>query len=61
MMWENVLTDKQLKFMEELGATIIPPQVKTLMCGDTGNGALADEEVIIEACKNALKKLNGTI
>jgi len=56
MMWDSPITRKQLSFMEELGATVVDPVVKTLACGDTGMGALAPIEDIVkkmdEVCTN---------
>jgi phosphopantothenoylcysteine decarboxylase len=46
-MWESPITKTQLQFAEDLGIKIIPPICKTLACGDTGVGAMADIEDIL--------------
>lgn len=55
MMWEHPFTSKQLKAIEELGIVQIPPISKTLVCGDTGVGAMADLGTIVEAVKFHVK------
>jgi phosphopantothenoylcysteine decarboxylase len=47
-MWDSPITKTQLKIVEELGIRVIPPISKTLACGDTGVGAMADIKTIIE-------------
>ena len=46
MMWEHPVTRPQLELLESWGYFIIPPVVKTLVCGDTGTGAMASVENI---------------
>lgn len=46
-MWNSLITKKQIKIMVEMGAIIIPPVSKTLACGDTGVGAMADIDQIV--------------
>ncbi|CAD7701470.1 unnamed protein product [Ostreobium quekettii] len=53
-MWDSKFTTEQLQRLRNLGVGVIPPVVKTLACGDTGTGALAEPEVIVEFCKRAL-------
>ena len=56
-MYENPLTKKNLKILQEVGYQEILPKSGLLACGDTGRGALADISVIIESIDNALTKL----
>ena len=55
-MYENPLTKKNLKILQEVGYQEILPKSGLLACGDTGRGALADISVIIESIDNALTK-----
>jgi phosphopantothenoylcysteine decarboxylase len=47
-MWHHPLTNMQLRLMKAFGACVVNPQAKTLYCGDTGVGALADISDIIK-------------
>lgn len=47
-MWNSPITKVQLQFAESLGINIIPPVSKTLACGDTGIGAMANIDTIID-------------
>ena len=40
-MWDSPFTRRHLDQLEALGVTVVDPVVKTLACGDTGNGAMA--------------------
>lgn len=69
-MWEHPCTKVQLQMMhsfwyqnEEIGSSkkdkssqtyIIDPQVKTLACGDTGKGALANVSDIVQTAKRLI-------
>ncbi len=61
-MWENPLTARQLKMLEEFyNVTVIQPIAKTLADGDTGMGALAEDQTIIETLlkvRSRIKKMN---
>lgn len=46
-MYNHPVTAHHKHTIEFWGATWVEPQVKTLFCGDTGNGALADISTII--------------
>lgn len=48
-MWENPITEAQIKQLKILGATVVPPIDKELACGDRGVGAMARIEDVIEA------------
>ena len=63
-MWQHPLTQQQLVIVQEFGnssnsnthgVSIIAPQVKTLACGEVGNGALATVDDILKAVENVLK------
>ena len=60
-MWEHPLTQQQLSTVQSFfgreGAKkchVVAPQVKTLACGQVGNGALAPVTDIVDAVKNIL-------
>ena len=55
-MYENPLTRKNLDTLHDLGYQEILPKSGLLACGDTGLGALADIDDIIESIDNALTK-----
>lgn len=48
-MYDNPLTRKNLDTLHDLGYQEILPKSGVLACGDTGRGALADIDVILEA------------
>lgn len=50
-MWEHPITSKQIAILKEWHYEEIPPISKTLMCGDTGVGAMAEVETIVERIK----------
>ena len=67
-MWEHPLTQQQLETIQQffvqaaavqsvapVTCAIVAPQVKTLACGQVGNGALASVPDIVEAVRKALK------
>ena len=47
-MWEHPLTTEHLLKLKSFGYFEIPCVVKTLMCGDTGYGAMADVQTIVK-------------
>ena len=60
-MWEHPLTQQQLSTVQSFfgreGAKkchVVSPQVKTLACGQVGNGALAPVKDIVDSVKNSL-------
>jgi phosphopantothenoylcysteine decarboxylase/phosphopantothenate--cysteine ligase len=47
-MWNHPATQRNLRWIEELGrARIVPPVAKRLACGDVGPGALAEVETLL--------------
>jgi phosphopantothenoylcysteine synthetase/decarboxylase len=62
-MWEHPLTQIQLSTIQQFGpgnVHIITPQVKTLACGEVGNGALASVDTIIQTVKSVLLEEDDT-
>jgi phosphopantothenoylcysteine synthetase/decarboxylase len=47
-MYDHPITEIQETFLKSLGIIIMPTVVKTLICGDTGKGAMASVESIVE-------------
>ncbi|KAM3957136.1 phosphopantothenoylcysteine decarboxylase-like [Aphomia sociella] len=50
-MWQHPITSKQIATLKEWGHEEIPPIKKTLICGDTGIGAMAEVEAIVKRLK----------
>ena len=48
-MWHHPLTREHVAKIQSFGYREIPCISKTLMCGDTGAGAMAEVETIIDA------------
>ena len=53
-MYDNPLTKKNLNTLDQLGYQEILPKSGVLACGDTGRGALADIDIILEAIDSKL-------
>ena len=53
-MYDNKLTQRNIKTLTELGYRFIEPREALLACGDVGRGALADVELIVEKALEAL-------
>ena len=51
-MWDNIITQTHLGTLTSWGAVLIPPISKTLACGDTGVGAMADIKDIVKAVRS---------
>jgi phosphopantothenoylcysteine decarboxylase len=61
-MWQHPVTEQQLRTLQSFApdqnlVTIVMPQVKTLACGETGDGALAPVREIVEAVANVRQQL----
>lgn len=54
-MFEHPITSEQIAKLTAWGYNEIPAITKTLMCGDTGNGAMAEVDTIV---LNIFNKLN---
>lgn len=55
-MYENVITQRNIKQLRELGMEIVEPQSGRLACGDVGKGRLCDLAVIEDAIEMAMVK-----
>ena len=53
-MYENPVTQSNIKKLADLGYIFVEPKESLLACGDLGKGALADVENIISAVEKAL-------
>lgn len=57
-MYNHPLTSRQLKILkDDFGFTIVDSIVKTLMCGDTGIGAMAKVESIVEKVRDDIENM----
>ncbi|CAH2229885.1 phosphopantothenoylcysteine decarboxylase [Pararge aegeria] len=56
-MWEHPITSVQLTTLKLWGYTEIPPISKTLMCGDSGMGAMAEVDDIVTKIKSTAHSL----
>ena len=50
-MWTHPITEEHVKKLRSWGITVLEPIEKTLYCGDTGIGAMANIDDIIRAIK----------
>lgn len=53
-MYENTITQDNIKKLKKYGYQFVEPKESLLACGDTGKGALADVDTIIIAVKKAI-------
>ena len=53
-MYDHPATQANLKTLEDYAYTIISPKDSLLACGDTGRGALADLETILQKIKDKI-------
>ena len=51
-MWQHPFTEEQISRLNQLGYTEIPCISKTLICGDTGIGAMAQVATIVDRVVN---------
>ena len=51
-MWENPVTQENVRGLAERGATIIPPAVGQLACGTTGAGRLPEPVEVVRVVEN---------
>jgi len=54
LMWEHPVTQPQINILQSWGYTVLPTQIKTLVCGDQGAGAMASVDDIMTAINNHL-------
>ncbi|XP_039482602.1 phosphopantothenoylcysteine decarboxylase [Drosophila santomea] len=57
-MYDHPITREQINKLTSWGYKEIPCISKTLMCGDTGNGAMAEVPTIVEAVLSAFQPSN---
>jgi len=55
-MYDHPATQTNLKTIETYGYKLISPKESLLACGDYGNGALADLDIILERIKETLNE-----
>lgn len=55
-MYENVITQRNIGILKELGLEIVEPQSGRLACGDSGKGRLCDLSLIEDAIEMAMIK-----
>ncbi len=53
-MYENTITQENIKKLKNYGYQFVEPKESLLACGDIGKGALADVDTIIMAVKKAV-------
>ena len=53
-MYENPITQRNIKMLTEFGFQFIEPREALLACGDLGKGALAETEDILSQVRKAL-------
>lgn len=53
-MWENKITQRNVKILQDHGYTLVGPGEGSLACGYEGLGRLEEPEVIVEAVKKSL-------
>lgn len=58
-MWHHPATEQHLATLRSWGARLVPPVAKTLACGDTGLGALADVDDIVHDVLESLEQHIG--
>ncbi|XP_055600183.1 phosphopantothenoylcysteine decarboxylase [Uranotaenia lowii] len=57
-MWEHPITGPQIEVLKSWGMQEVPCIAKTLMCGDTGLGAMAEVSTIVERVVASLARLD---
>ena len=57
-MWDHPVTRPQVETLQSWGYTVIPPVVKTLVCGDTGTGAMASVETVEQTVLQLLSNIH---
>ncbi|XP_063695928.1 phosphopantothenoylcysteine decarboxylase [Culicoides brevitarsis] len=55
-MWDHPLTRQHIDILKSWGFVEVPCVAKTLMCGDTGNGAMAEVETIVTEVMKFVEK-----
>ena len=60
-MWENPVTQENVRRFTELGATIIPPAVGELACGMTGAGRLPEPVEIVRVVEEYFSRTQSLV
>lgn len=55
-MWEHPITNVQIEILKNWDYEMIPCVSKTLICGDTGFGAMAEVVDIVHTVRETIKK-----
>ena len=55
-MWHQRITGQHLQTLRGRGVLVVPPVSKRLACGDTGVGAMAAVEDVVQAAVEQLEK-----
>lgn len=55
-MWQHPITESQISTLKSWGYREVPCIPKTLMCGDTGLGAMAEVDTIVETIREVDRK-----
>ncbi len=58
-MYENPVTQRNIRILKELGYHFAEPRSARLACGTVGQGALAETDVILDMVRNLLKIADG--
>ena len=59
-MWSHPLTSQHIAALSSLGYEEIPPITKRLVCGDEGQGAMAQVETIVSRVKEKVEAREDT-
>jgi len=54
LMWNHPVTAAQIRTLKSWGYLEVPPISKTLMCNDTGMGAMAEPKSIVDALREKI-------
>jgi len=58
-MWNHPVTREHLHKLESWGSLVLPPISKTLVCGDSGAGAMAEVDTIVEFVRDLQSKMEA--
>lgn len=58
LMWNHPVSSAHLDTLRSWGVSVVPPVVKTLVCGDTGQGAMAALDTIQAAVQTSISHSN---
>ncbi len=53
-MWQNPITQRNVKTLKDLGMRFVDPEEGELACGWTGKGRLADQDLLVHALEEVL-------